>query len=127
MSQKIIDPRERADKIRDYIENGWALCNHAVPSLAGLAGYLGIGRPRLIAWCMDDEELAELVEGMQAVQECMLVSGGLYKTMDASIVKLMLGKHGYSSQATVEHSGTMKTITAIRIIAGDGSNSPATT
>ena len=110
-----IEPRERYDKILDYVTSGWALdgVGHVVPNIAGLAAYLGVGKPTILAWCNDDEDIAELIMGMQAKQEAMLIAGGLTKAWDSKIVSLMLGKHGYSTQATIEHAGSVKTESTI--------------
>jgi len=110
-----IEPRERYSKIHEYITSGWALdgVGHVVPNIAGLAAYLGVGKPTIKAWCEDDEDIAGLIEGMQAKQESMLIAGGLLKAFDSKITTLMLGKHGYSSQATIEHAGTVKTESSI--------------
>lgn len=114
-----IEPRDRYDKILDYITSGWALsddtsgCNHVVPNIAGLAAYLGVSKPIVMAWCNDDEDIAGLIMGMQAKQESMLIAGGLTKAWDSKIVALMLGKHGYSTQSTIEHAGSVKTESTI--------------
>ncbi len=110
MKLAIIEPHERYDKILEYITSGWALSevSDAVPNIAGLAAYLGVGKPTLKAWCELDEDIAGLIEGMQAKQESMLISYGLRKQFDAKITALLLGKHGYSSQATIEHAGMIK-------------------
>ncbi len=110
MKLATIEPRERYDKILDYITTGWALddVGHAVPNIAGLAAYLGVGKPTIKAWCELDEDIAGLIEGMQAKQESMLISYGLRKQFDPKIVSLMLAKHGYSTSAVIEHAGTIK-------------------
>jgi len=110
MKLAVIEPHERYEKILDYITSGWALSDvsHIVPNIAGLAAYLGVGKPTIKAWCEQDEDIATLIEGMQAKQEAMLIAGGLTEKFNAPIVKLMLGKHGYSSQATIEHAGMIK-------------------
>ena len=99
---------ERANRAREYLEVGYAACNHAVPSLAGLAGYMGVGRNTVRAWAESDQDFGEMVECISAVQECMLINGGLNRSFDASVAKLLLGKHGYSAQATIEHAGMIK-------------------
>ena len=115
MKLAIIEPHERYDKILEYITSGWALSevSDAVPNIAGLAAYLGVGKPTLKAWCELDEDIAGLIEGMQAKQESMLISYGLRKQYDNKIVSLMLAKHGYSTQSTIEHIGIPKPATTI--------------
>jgi hypothetical protein len=112
-----IDPRDRYDKIMEYVVSGWAMdgVNHAVPNIAGLAAYLGVGKAVIKAWCENDEDIAGLVEAMQAKQEAMLISYGLRKAFDAKVVSLMLAKHGYSTQSTIEHIGIPKPATSIAI------------
>lgn len=110
MKLATIEPRERYDKILDYITSGWALddVKHVVPNIAGLAAYLGVGKPTIKAWCELDEDVAGLIEGMQAKQEAMLIAGGLTERFNAKITSLMLAKHGYSTSAVIEHAGTIK-------------------
>lgn len=110
MKLATIEPRERYDKILDYITSGWALddVKHVVPNIAGLAAYLGVGKPTIKAWCEQDEDIAGLIEGMQAKQEAMLIAGGLTEMFNAKITSLMLAKHGYSTSAVIEHAGTIK-------------------
>lgn len=108
MTAPILSERERIEKAREYVIEGYATMGHVVPSIAGLAGYFGVGRPRIRAWCEQDEDFAEIVEGMLAVQETMLLAGGLSRSMDPTIVKLALSKHGYSTTATIEHAGIPK-------------------
>lgn len=109
MTAPILSERERIEKAREYVIEGYATMGHVVPSIAGLAGYFGVGRPRIRAWCEQDEDFAEIVEGMLAVQETMLLAGGLSRAMDPTIVKLALSKHGYSTTATIEHAGSVRT------------------
>lgn len=110
MKLATIEPRERYDKILDYITSGWALddVKHVVPNIAGLAAYLGVGKPTIKAWCEQDEDIAGLIEGMQAKQEAMLIAGGLTESFNAKITSLMLAKHGYSTSAVIEHAGGLK-------------------
>lgn len=104
----VLSERERIEKAREYVMEGYATCGHIVPTVAGMAGYFGVGRPRIKAWAEQDEDFAEVVEGMMAVQESLLVAGGLSKIMDSQVVRLMLSRHGYHPQATIEHTGSMK-------------------
>lgn len=110
MKLATIEPRERYDKILEYITSGWALddVSHAVPNIAGLAAYLGVGKPVIKAWCELDEDIAGLIEGMQAKQESMLISYGLRKQFSEKIVSLLLAGHGHTPQSVIEHKGGMK-------------------
>lgn len=119
MKLAVIEPHERYEKILDYITSGWALSDvlHIVPNIAGLAAYLGVGKPTIKAWCEQDEDIATLIEGMQAKQEAMLIAGGLTEKFNAPVVKLLLAKHGYSTQSTIEHIGIPKPPTTVAISA----------
>lgn len=117
MKLPAIDPRDRYEKVLEYITSGWALddVSHIVPNIAGLAAYLGVGKPTIKAWCELDEDIAGLIEGMQAKQEAMLIAGGLMKAYDPKVVGLLLAKHGYSTQSTIEHIGIPKPATTVAI------------
>lgn len=91
---------------------------HAIPSVKGLAKILDAkglcARRTLYHWMsLKDEEGKEkypdLVDAMHRIgddQELALLHGGLTNKLNSNIVKLALGKHGYSDKQQQEISGT---------------------
>lgn len=47
-----------------------------------------------------------ILERIELTQEIVPINGGLTGEMNSNIVKLVLGKHGYSDKAAIEHSGS---------------------
>jgi len=81
---------------------------HAIPSEVGLAKILRVARSTVQKWGKDDPkgEFSGILEQIQCNQEFQLLNSGLLGDYNSTIVKLVLGKHGYSDKqdATVETS-----------------------
>lgn len=75
-----------------------------IPSIAGLAIYLDIGRNTIYTWADDDEkpEFRDILGKILAKQEKLLLNSGLTGDFNSQITKLALGKHGYSDKHDVE-------------------------
>jgi hypothetical protein len=81
-----------------------------IPSVAGLALYLGVSRSTVQLWATQKEKKAfsGMLEKIKARQELLLLSGGLGGTMNAQITKLVLSQHGYSDKVdNVSSDGSM--------------------
>lgn len=94
---------------RDYMAN-YERYGHAIPSLKGLAKVLrdelnGPDRRTLYKWRDSIDEFKSLIDDMNDEQELALLHGGLTNKLNSNIVKLALGKHGYSDKQQQEISG----------------------
>lgn len=69
-----------------------------VPTIAGLAIYLGTNRVKLWRWTEKNEEFRNVLETLRTFQEKSLLNGGLKGAYNSVITKLMLTKHGYSDK-----------------------------
>lgn len=87
----------------NYLENHLDY-DDLVPSVVGLACALDVSRSTLYAWAEVHEEFSYILDKVNEKQERKLLSGGLGGGFNSNIVKLMLGKHGYSDKQ--EHSLT---------------------
>ncbi|WP_371865580.1 terminase small subunit [Neisseria yangbaofengii] len=87
-----------------YIENLPA--GEALPTLAGLALYLGKNRSTLAEYTRQSPEIAAVAEQVQTMQEIRLINGGLTGEYNAAFAKLLLTKHGYSDKQEIDHTGT---------------------
>lgn len=86
----------------EYLLNdGFKQAGDIVPSVAGLACYLGVSRSTVYEYVTKNLDFSDIVEGVQAVQERMLINGGLNSDFNASITKLMMAKHGYSDKQEI--------------------------
>ena len=87
---------ETVGKVKEYMENH----EGAVPSIAGLALFLEVGKSTIYDWSNDPEksQFSDMLAQVLVKQEDMLLSGGLLGDMNPTIAKLMLTKHGYSDK-----------------------------
>jgi hypothetical protein len=95
--------QEVAEKAREYLACYEEL-GHAVPSVAGLSLYIERSRSTLYLWAKDPEksEFSYILEQINATQEQKALSSGLKGDFNATICKLLLGKHGYNDSPTPE-------------------------
>lgn len=87
-------------KAKDYLYGGYEKDGGVIPSVAGLACYLGIGRSTIYDYqkAYPKSEFSDILEGIAAMQENKLLNGGLKGEFNATITKLMLTKHDYSDK-----------------------------
>jgi len=69
-------------------------------SIEGLTSWLGIARSTLYKWVKDinKEEFSDIVERVLTMQVISLINNGIVGKFNASIVKLILSKHGYTDK-----------------------------
>lgn len=97
---------ETIQKVRDYMEN-YEKLGHVIPSIAGLSVYLEVARDTIYDWSHQEEkqDFSDILQTLLATQEQILFSKGLTNDFNATIVKLALGKHGYTEKSSREISG----------------------
>ena len=80
-----------------------------LPQIAGLARHIKIARSTVYLWAenKNNHEFSDIVGDILAEQEVRLIDNGLDGSYNASITKLMLGKHGYHDKQETEHSGSI--------------------
>jgi len=95
-------------KAREYL-TVYSQLGHAVPSVAGLSIYLERSRTLLHDWAADSDkcEFKDILQQILAEQEQVALSNGLKGDYNATIVKLLLGKHGYSDKAETQTTVTL--------------------
>lgn len=96
-------PKEFNDEVLEKAASYLGQCDDHVPSVAGLALYMGISRPTVYDWKSQYEKFSYIVEEIMATQESKLLNGGLGGEFNASISKLMLTKHGYSDKVETDN------------------------
>ena len=109
---------EMLEQARGYLMGEWQAIGDAIPSLAGLACYLGLSRETVNAWSNDPakDEFSDIANGILVMQERELVNRGLLKQFDSSITKLILGKHGYSDKVQQDHTSSDGSLAPTRIV-----------
>jgi hypothetical protein len=90
-------------KAKEYLSVYESL-GHAVPSVAGLSIYIERARSTIYQWAAhpDNASFADILEQINANQEQKALSSGLTGEFNATIVKLLLGKHGYNESPAPE-------------------------
>lgn len=116
MTEQTLVRRGRPDKInKAYVDRAnewldkrlWEQDNRVVPTVEGLARYLGIARVQMY----EAPELKYTLERLQTLQSEMVISGGLDNTFNASIAKLILSaKHGYVERSQQDITSNGETI-----------------
>lgn len=99
--EQCVDNHEQLVKVEN-VEKGYTSYENILtvnlPSITGLARYLGVGRQSIYDWKADHVEFSYILEDILAEQEKRLLEGGLSGRYNANIAKLALGKHGYSDK-----------------------------
>ena len=89
---------------KKYLMGGWQEVGDMIPSVAGLACYLGVSREIIYNWKDKDETFFNILRSILTLQERTLLNGGLGKDFNPVITKLVLGKHGYSDKQEEDNS-----------------------
>lgn len=112
------------EKAEDYLNTYETTYEHAIPSIAGLAVALDVRRETLHVWAKEEgkEAFSNILGKLLEKQEQVLISKGLKNEFNSNIVKLALGKHGYSDktqQDNISSDGSMSPPDRIELIAKD--------
>ena len=113
--------QEHVDKGMAYINGGYLEQGEVVPTSDGLAIALDVCRKTAYNWADQDsnpfrEEIAYIMDRVQAIQGMRIVSGGLSGDMNATVVGKMLANHGFSQTSTIDVTSggeTIKTFSAM--------------
>lgn len=100
---------EMLEKSREYVTT-YHKHGHAVPSVAGLSTVLKVNRSTIYEWAADPEksEFSNIYNQILSEQEQITLSNGLNGDFNATIAKLLLGKHGYSDKAETQTTVTLE-------------------
>lgn len=102
-------PTEYTDEIAqqawEYVEN-FADHGHAVPSVVGLCRVINRARSTVYGWAEDpDKEFSDILDAINENQQLVTFNKSLKGDYNATIAKLLLGKHGYHDKADNTISG----------------------
>lgn len=97
---------ELLEKANYYLEN-YEEYDHAFPSDIGLAYVLDISDSTLYSWAKDDDkaEFLDILDKINRAQQFVAWNKGLKGEYNANLVKLLLGKHGFTEKTQQELTG----------------------
>lgn len=91
------------DEDRDRVRT---IFKAAVPTIAGLAVYLGVNSDTVNEWRANHPEYSVTVRTLLDIQETRLIQGAASGLYPPRVANLMLSSnHGYSDKKVVEHQG----------------------
>lgn len=97
---------EIIEKAKAYVAGGYAENDaELVPTIAGLAIYIGITRVTVYEWAKENKDFSYILEEVMQRQERGLLKGSLAGDYNSTIAKLMLTKHGYSDKTETALTG----------------------
>ncbi|MDK4680309.1 terminase small subunit [Kingella negevensis] len=91
-----------------YLKGGFKERDEVVPSIAGLACFLGVARQQVQSWGEQNKEFKAALDAIKSAQEVLLINKGLQGDFNPAIAKLMLFNHGYSDKVESAVSGSME-------------------
>lgn len=93
---------EAIDQAIYYINGGYEVLGHAIPSVVGMSIALNITRSALYRWAEEEgSAFKDILEDCNTRQHEILISKGLQSDFNPTICKLVLGKHGYHERQEV--------------------------
>lgn len=93
------------EKANDYLMGEYKTVGDIVPSVAGLACYLGISRSTAQEYAKENSAFSGTLAAIKTVQENSLINKGLTGEFNATIAKLMLSNHGYADKQETALTG----------------------
>tara|TARA_R110000737_G_C14253770_1_gene427135 strand:- start:74 stop:466 length:393 start_codon:yes stop_codon:yes gene_type:complete len=99
-------------KAKTYIAEN----TRAIPTLIGMAYFLGISNSTLYKWAEKTPEFSHVLDEVTQLQYIELTNSGLNGDFNSAITKLMLTKHGLSDKVdNTSSDGSMSPTTVTRI------------
>jgi hypothetical protein len=93
------------EKAEEYVKTGYQSEDEVIPTIVGLARYIGTTRQTIYNWAEADKDFFYITEKLMGEQEFHLINKSLNSDINTTISKLILGKHGY-------HDKTDSTVSA---------------
>lgn len=97
-----------------------------LPSIEGLARFLGIARSTIYEWEKEHKEFSDILEDIKTEQAQRLLNNGLSGDYNSTIAKLILTKHNYTDKTETDITSKGEQFpTIINIIKPDGVELPS--
>lgn len=100
--QSCVDQIEEYHKTRGEKSDTFdRLVRVKIPTIEGLAVYLGVTRPTVYDWKKEHEAFSYIIDKLQAIQADRLINNGMSGDYNPTIAKVLLTKHGYREGSDV--------------------------
>lgn len=86
------------DLAASYLDGAWRDVGDVVPTLAGMALYIGVNLGTLKRLADKCDALMSMCEYVQTLNHHAIINGGLAGHLNPAIVRAMMGTHGYSDK-----------------------------
>jgi len=96
--------QEYLDSCEDYYDENTRRIVVDVPKAEGMALYLGVTRDTLYDWASKNSQFSYILSQMNQKQANRVINNSLSGAYNATIAKLLLGKHGYKESSEVDHT-----------------------
>lgn len=93
------------EKAKAYLMGEYKTVGDVVPSVSGLACYLGISKVTALSYAKKNNDFLNTLEAIKTIQENSLINKGLTGEFNATIAKLMLSNHGYADKQETALTG----------------------
>ena len=103
----------KKDDATKYLYGGWKEVGDIIPSVAGMACYLGVTRETIYDWQRKDTEFSDTMNSVMAIQEREILNGTLGGTFNAPFAKLLMTKHGYSDKVEQDNKSSDGSMTPV--------------
>ena len=102
------------EKAGEYL-NEYRELGHIIPSVVGLCKFIEVARSTIYEWAKDESRpvFSDILAQIDESQELDLLNGGLGGTMNPTVTKMVLTKHGYSDSVKQDISSTDGTMSPV--------------
>jgi hypothetical protein len=91
----------------DYANGGWEKVGHAFPSVVGLCDVLNTAKSTVYDWSNTEGfEFSDILAAIKSKQELVAFNRSITGEYNATIAKLLLGKHGYHDKQDNNNTNT---------------------
>ena len=94
-------------KADEYVCGGFRDGGDVIPTLEGMAQYLGVSRKTLFNWSESHDEFLHSLDACNAEQKKVTLNLGLTGDFNATIAKLVLANQGMHDKQDVKQEGDL--------------------
>ena len=100
------DYNEEMQAKADHYAQNWAEAGDSIPSVAGLACFLGVARATMHNWAKEHPQFLGTLDSIKESQEREALNKGITGAFNATITKLVLANHGYADRVQQDNTSS---------------------